>query len=167
MPKISGKFKRAVVNGKIMPESVWRKLAEMKVKEVMNRRPRTVRPDTSIDGLLERMLGEVDPCFPVVDKDMNLVGIVTESDVLEMFSPIVPEKLVGSVGMRRLMKTGAEKVEKIMSEHPISVEPETKIGEVLQLMHAHKLRRIPVVKGKKLVGLVHLRDIIQAYRFLK
>ncbi|MEM3402240.1 MAG: CBS domain-containing protein, partial [Candidatus Hadarchaeales archaeon] len=67
-----------------MPEkivTISRRLAEMKVEEIMNRRPRTVKPDTTITGLIERMLGEIDACFPVVDKDLNLLGIVTESDI--------------------------------------------------------------------------------------
>ncbi|MEM3519076.1 MAG: CBS domain-containing protein [Candidatus Hadarchaeales archaeon] len=153
-----------------MPEkivTISRRLAEMKVEEIMNRRPRTVKPDTTITGLIERMLGEIDACFPVVDKDLNLLGIVTESDILHVLCPRLPDKLVGSASIKELMKTSAEKVEDIMTENPITVKPDAKVGDALELMRIHKLRRIPVVKGKKLVGLVHLRDIIQAYKLLK
>ncbi|MFN4133580.1 MAG: CBS domain-containing protein, partial [Candidatus Hadarchaeales archaeon] len=146
---------------------ISRKLAEMKVEEIMNRRPRTVRPDTTIKGLLERMLGEIDACFPVVDKNMNLLGIVTESDVLHVLCPLSSDRIVGSAGIRQLMKTGGKKVEDIMTENPITVKPETKVKDVLEFMRAHKLRRIPVVKEKKLVGIIRLRDIIQAYKLLR
>jgi len=59
------------------------KLMEIKVSEVMNKRPREVREDTSIDGLLERMLGQIESCFPVVDSHgERLVSDVSFSDSL-------------------------------------------------------------------------------------
>jgi acetoin utilization protein AcuB len=132
----------------------------------MNRRPRTVRPQTSIDGLLERLLAQIEGCFPVVDKDQRLLGIVTESDVLQVLYSPVSKATVGSV-FREAMKVAAKTVGEIMTKRPISVTPEMTIAEALNLMSAHKLRRLPVVEGEKLVGLVSLRDIIELYRVLK
>lgn len=143
-----------------------RSLAEKRVKEIMNRRPRTVRPETSIEGLLERMMGQIEACFPVVDKDQKLLGIVTESDVLQVLHPPVPQATVGSV-FRQAMKSAAANVGEIMTKRPVTVTPEMTAAEALNLMVAHKLRRLPVVEGDKLVGLVSLRDIIELYRVLR
>lgn len=143
-----------------------RRLTETRVRDVMNRRPRTVRPETSIDGLLERMLGQIETCFPVVDKDQRLVGIVTESDVLQVLHPPVPQATVGSV-LRAAMKSVAKTVGEIMTKRPVAVTPEMTVVEALNLMVAHKLRRLPVVEGEKLVGLLSLRDIIDLYRVLR
>jgi acetoin utilization protein AcuB len=143
-----------------------RRLLEIRVKEIMNRRPRTVRPETSIDGLLERLLGQIEGCFPVVDRDQRLLGIVTESDVLQVLHPPVPKAMVGSV-FREAMKVTAKTVGEIMTKRPITVTPEMTVVEALNLMSAHKLRRLPVVEGEKLVGLVSLRDIIDLYRVLR
>lgn len=143
-----------------------RRLSEKRVKEIMNRRPRTVRPETSIDGLLERMMGQIEGCFPVVNKDQKLLGIVTESDVLQVLHPPIPQATVGSV-FRQAMKSAASTVGEIMTKRPVAVTPEMTVAEALNLMVAHKLRRLPVVEGEKLVGLVSLRDIIELYRVLR
>jgi CBS domain-containing protein len=69
-----------------------RKLGKIKVKEVM-KRPRTARVDMSIDELLERMLGKIETCLPVVDGDKKLLGIVTESDLIQVLHPRFQEQL--------------------------------------------------------------------------
>ncbi len=143
------------------------KLMEIKVSEVMNRRPREVREDTSIEGLLERMLSQIESCFPVVDKNRKLVGIVTESDLLQMFHSQIPWATVGSARIREILKYSAKTVGDIMTKRPVTVSPEMKIGEAMNLMVSHKVRRLPVVAGDKLVGLLSLRDIIELYRIIR
>lgn len=143
-----------------------RRLMEIRVKEIMNRRPRTVRPETSLEGLLERLLGQIEGCFPVVDKNQRLVGIVTESDILQVLHPSVHQETVGSV-FREIMKTTAKTVSEIMTKRLVTVTPKMRIAEALNLMSEHKLRRLPVVEGEKLVGLLSLRDIIDLYRVLR
>jgi len=138
---------------------------EIKVKDVMNKRPRTVGPDNSIDGLLERMMTQIEVCFPVVGKDRKLLGIVTESDLLQVLRPQIPEATIGS--LREVMKSSARTVGEIMTERPITVTPNMTIAEALNLMVTHKLRRLPVVDGGRLVGLLSLREIIELYRVLK
>lgn len=143
-----------------------RRLLEIRVKEIMNRKPRTVRPETSLAGLLERLLGQIEDCFPVVGKDQKLVGIVTESDVLRVLHPPVPQAMVAPV-FREVMKTAAKTVSEIMTKRPVTVKPDMTVAEVLNIMFEHKFRRLPVVEGDKLVGLVSLRDIIELYRVLR
>lgn len=144
-----------------------RKLMETKVKDIMNRRPRTVRMATSIDGLLERLLGQIEGCFPVVDKDNKLLGIVTESDVLQVLHIPASQATVGYAALKEAMKRFANTVGEIMTKRPITATPEMTVAETLDLMVEHKLRRLPVVEGEKLVGLISLRDIIELYRVLR
>ncbi len=141
-------------------------LTKVKIKDVMNTRPRTVGPGTSIDGLMDRLLGQIEGCFPVVDKNKKLLGVVTESDILQVLHPAFPQKMVGSV-FREAMKGTAKTVGEIMTKRPVAVSPDMAIAEVMNLMAAHKLRRLPVVDGEKLVGLVSFRDIIKLYRVVK
>lgn len=140
-----------------------RGLMTAKVKDIMNSRPQTVHPETSIEDLLERMRERIEGCFPVVDKKQKLLGIVTESDVLQALHPTVPQAAVGSV-FRDVMKSAASTVGEIMTKRPVAVTPEMTVTEALNLMVAHKLRRLPVVEGERLVGLVSLRDIVELYR---
>jgi len=161
------------------PEPIHPKsLMETKVKEVMNRRPRTVTPNTSIEGLLERLRGQIEDCFPVVNKNRKLLGIVTESDVLHL--GIVTESdvlhvlqvplrhvTVGHTMVKQAMKRSASTVGEIMTRRPITVAPNMTIQEALNLMAAHKLRHLPVVEKELLVGLICLRDIIELYHALR
>jgi CBS domain-containing protein len=144
-----------------------RKLMQIKVSEVMNKRPREVREETSIDGLLERMMGQVETCFPVVDKNGKLVGIVTESDLLQMFHTQLPGATIGGARMREILKYSAKTVGDIMTKNPITVSPDMTIGEAMNLMISHKVRRLPVVERGKLVGLLSLRNIIELYRIIR
>lgn len=144
-----------------------RKLMEIKVSEVMNKRPRVVHEDTTIDGLLERMLGQIENCFPVVDKDFRLVGIVTESDLFQVLYPKMPSKTIASAKIRDVLKYSAKTVGEIMTRRPIAATPGMTLREAMGLMASHKLRRLPVVEGDKLVGLLSLRDIIELYRIIR
>ena len=142
-----------------------RRLREAKVKDIMNRKPQTVSPETSIDDLLERLRGQIEDCFPVVNKNRKLLGIVTESDLLHVLHPPAARATVGSV--KEAMKSGASTAGQIMTKRPVTATPEMTVSQVLNLMVAHKLRHLPVVEGERLVGLVSLRDIIEFYRLLK
>ncbi|MDI6883789.1 MAG: CBS domain-containing protein, partial [Hadesarchaea archaeon] len=94
------------------------------------------------------------------------LGDYAESDVLQVLHPPIPQATVGSV-FRQAMKSAASTVGEIMTKRPVAVTPEMMVAEALNLMVAHKLRRLPVVEGEKLVGLVSLRDIIELYRVLR
>ena len=87
--------------------------------------------------------------LPVVDQTQSLLGIVTEFDVLKVLEA---GKDLNSVV-----------VSDVMSTEVTTVEETTPFIEILQLLQAHHLLRVPVVKGKTLVGLVARRDIILGY----
>jgi len=140
---------------------------KIKVKDVMNARPRTIRPDTTIKGTMQRLRQQIEDCLPVVDKDEKLVGVVTESDIL--YALYVPPRqgTVGSAMVRRAMKQFARNAGELMTKNPISVTPDMSIQETLSIMAEHKHRHLPVVEKNKLVGLISLREIISLYAMIK
>jgi len=142
-------------------------LMKLKVKEVMNPRPRTVGPDTSVDGMIERLRQQIEDCFPVVNKDKKLVGIVTESDLIHVLHAPVRQAVVGGVLTKDVMKSMARNVGEVMTKRPITVAPEMTIQETLNIMATNKLRHLPVVEGEKLVGLISLRDILNLYHLIR
>lgn len=81
--------------------------------------------------------------IPIVD-DEKLVGVITDRDIV-----------VRGVAEKR---PGSTKVEDIMSDVLITVTPETTSREAAELMAKHQIRRLPVVEGEKLVGIVSLGD---------
>jgi CBS domain-containing protein len=143
-------------------------LLKMKVREVMNSRPRTIRPETTIRGTMQRLRQQIEDCLPVVDEDGKLLGVVTESDLL--YSLRVPPRrgTVGSAMVREAMKQIASNAGELMTKRPVSVTPDMSIQEALSIMAEHKHRHLPVVdKDNKLVGLISLREIIGLYSMIK
>ncbi|MCS0652169.1 CBS domain-containing protein [Cytobacillus firmus] len=81
--------------------------------------------------------------IPIVDND-KLVGMITDRDIVLR---CVAEKHPAS-----------SKVEDIMSSHLVTVSRDTESREAARLMAEHQIRRLPVVEGDKLVGIVSLGD---------
>ena len=81
--------------------------------------------------------------IPIVDKD-RLVGMITDRDIVVRG---VAEKHPGST-----------KVEDIMSSKLVTINAEATTNEAANLMAEHQIRRLPVVQGDKLIGIVSLGD---------
>jgi CBS domain-containing protein len=81
--------------------------------------------------------------IPIVDKD-RLVGMITDRDIVVRG---VAEKHPGST-----------KVEDIMSDKLITISADATTKEAANLMAEHQIRRLPVVEGDKLIGIVSLGD---------
>jgi CBS domain-containing protein len=81
--------------------------------------------------------------IPIVDKD-RLVGMITDRDIVVRG---VAEKHPGST-----------KVEDIMSDKLITISADASTKEAADLMAEHQIRRLPVVEGDKLIGIVSLGD---------
>ncbi|WHY02259.1 CBS domain-containing protein [Neobacillus sp. DY30] len=81
--------------------------------------------------------------IPIVDKD-RLVGMITDRDIVVRG---VAEKHPGST-----------KVEDIMSDKLITISADASTKEAANLMAEHQIRRLPVVEGDKLIGIVSLGD---------
>jgi CBS domain-containing protein len=131
----------------------------MKVKEIMNRKPLTVNPDTPLDDLIQYVLGQIDDCFPVVGKKRELLGIITESDILRIFKVPSRHAFVG-ISATKEMRRSATRAREIMTSHPITTTPDTDVEEVIGIMADHGIRHIPVVKRNKLVGVIAFRQIL-------
>ena len=81
--------------------------------------------------------------IPIVDED-RLVGMITDRDIVIRG---IAEKHPPS-----------SKVESVMSDHLITATPDMTTKEATKLMAEHQIRRLPVVEGDKLVGIVALGD---------
>jgi CBS domain-containing protein len=123
------------------------------VKELLGRKPVVASPDDStvmaaVD-LTSREIGSL----PVVE-DGKLVGILTEMDLLrvywEMCSP--------GGGLKGLHEPIAD----LMVENPLTITPETTLGEVEELEEKRRIRHFPVLSGEALVGVLSNRDLRRA-----
>jgi CBS domain-containing protein len=94
----------------------------------------------------------------------------TREDVLEIFKekyisgvPVVKDgRVVGAVTRQDLLrKPGEEQIALLMTRDPVVISPEATIAEAAKVIRSRGIRRLPVVDGKKLVGLVTVADFIR------
>jgi CBS domain-containing protein len=145
-----------------MPRDIdLRKILGLKVKDVMNRRPQLCRPDTRVSALLKKFLQLPEDYVFVVDEKKHLQGIVTESDVLYALKRPSGHMFIGGWSSKELTKITAGTIDRFMTRHPMTVEPETDLREALDLMITHKFRHLPVVEKNRVVGAITIHDIIR------
>ena len=118
-----------------------------KAREVMDSWIVTATRKTTGRDIAIQLLAEVESGMPVTGSNQQLIGVVTEFDIL------------------RAMQDGKEldriKTEEIMSAPPISVEEETSINEVLTLMRKYRILSVLVVQEGKLVGMIFRRTLLK------
>lgn len=113
----------------------------MIAKEIMTTDIISVEPTMTVRKLAMTLIKNQISGAPVTGKNGKIVGIVSEADLVA--------------------KKGKD-VKTIMSKKVISVAEETSVEEIAQLMTRHKIKRLPVMKGDKVVGIVSRADIVNA-----
>ena len=113
----------------------------MIAKEIMTRDIITVAPELTVRKLAMTLVKNQISGAPVAGRNGKIVGIVSEADIVA--------------------KKGKD-VKAIMSKKVISVAEDTPVEEIAQLMTKHKIKRLPVMNGGKVVGIVSRADIVNA-----
>jgi CBS-domain-containing membrane protein len=142
----------------------------MRAHHVMTKDVVAVTPHTTIEEAAKIMLRMHISGLPVIDDTGNLVGVVSESDFLRRSEIGTGRK--HAAWLRFFMgpgRTAAEfihergrKVEDIMTRQVISVQEETPLADLVDLMEKHDIKRVPVMRGKAPVGIVTRTNLLQA-----
>ena len=141
----------------------------MRASDVMTRKVLTVGRETSVANAIRVMLDNNISGLPVLDNG-KVVGIVTEGDLLrrgetgtERQRPRWLEILMGPGRMAgEYVRTHGRKVEAVMTADLISVAGDTPLEEVVGLMERRRIKRVPVIEGDVLVGVVSRLDLLRA-----
>jgi CBS domain-containing protein len=142
----------------------------MRAIDVMVRDVVTVSRDTDVAEAI-KLLAEHDvSALPVLDKDGNLVGVLSEADLIhraeigtEKHRPWWLEAVTGgSTLAEEFAKSHGRRVGEVMTGNVISVTEETLLSEIAVLFERKRIKRVPVVKDGKLVGIVSRSNLIQA-----
>jgi CBS domain-containing protein len=116
----------------------------MDIRDVMTPNPRSVSPDDSIQSAARIMRDEDTGVVPVVENGRP-IGLVTDRDIV----------------VRAIADDGQvnRPVREIISGQVITARPDMSTREAAELMSEHQVRRLPVVEGEQLVGIVSIGDL--------
>jgi CBS domain-containing protein len=106
----------------------------------------TAKEDMVVIDLMKLLLRWHISGVPVVDNDGMLLGIVTEHDVMNF-------AISGDAASTRASEVMTKQVE--------TYDPDTLVVEIINHFAAHRIRRVPVVKDGKVVGIISRRDIVR------
>jgi CBS domain-containing protein len=142
----------------------------MRAHQIMTKDVITVTPHTSIEDAAKIMLRTHISGLPVVDDAGKLVGIVSESDFLRRSEigtgrkrPTWLQFLIGpGRAAADFVHERGRKVEDVMTENPITVGEETSLEELVRLMEKKGIKRLPVMSGDSLRGIVTRSNLLQA-----
>jgi CBS domain-containing protein len=113
----------------------------MHAKDIMTRDIVSVSPTMTVKNLAMTLIKNQISGAPVADKNGKIVGVVSEADIVA--------------------KKGKD-VKAIMSHKVISVGEDTTVEGIAEIMTTHKIKRVPVMRGEMVVGIVSRADIVSA-----
>ena len=142
----------------------------MRAHQIMTKDVVTVTPHTSIEDAAKIMLQTHISGLPVLDDTGKLVGIVSESDFLRRSEigtgrkrPAWLQFLIGpGRAATDFVHERGRKVEDVMTENPITVDEETPLEDLVRLMEKNGIKRLPVMSGNTIKGIVTRSNLLQA-----
>jgi CBS domain-containing protein len=142
----------------------------MRAHQIMTRPVISITPETTIVDAANTMLQKHISGLPVVDPSGKLVGIVSEGDFIRR-SEIGTQRRRGKF-LKFILGPGkaatdfvhehGRKVAEIMTPEPLTITEDTELAEIVELMEKNNVKRLPVMRGDTLVGIVSRSNLLQA-----
>jgi CBS domain-containing protein len=120
------------------------------VRDAMTENPRSIGASASVVEAARLMRDQHIGSLPITD-DEKLIGMITDRDITTRVVAEAADPTTTSVG-------------DVYSQDLVSVEPDDDLESAVQLMASHQVRRLPVVEGGRLVGIVAQADIALSLR---
>lgn len=138
-------------------------------RDLMTRRVLTVPPSAPVPDIARMLCDRGISAVPVVDKDGNVLGVVTEADLIRRLAgredaPIGWFRALfinPASRAERYARTHGAVAADIMTQGAITVSPHASAAEVAHLMEERNVRRLLVTEGGRLVGLVSRADLLR------
>lgn len=119
----------------------------MDVKDIMNREVKTIGPEETVQRAAEIMTKFGIGSIVVVSGD-RMAGILTERDIMKL---VAKEKNIDDI-----------KVKTIMTNKVVFISPATDIYDAAEIMAKNKIKKLPVITGNNLIGIVTATDLVAA-----
>jgi CBS domain-containing protein len=145
-------------------------MADMKAVDVMVCTVVTVGPECSVQDLAETLLENRISAVPVVSNGGDLVGIVSEGDLVRRTEMDTERRrsrwlalLIGAQPLgAEFVKPNACRVADVMTRDVVVATPDTSLRHIAALLEKNGIKRVPIVSSGKLVGIVSRANLVQA-----
>jgi CBS domain-containing protein len=117
----------------------------LRVKDIMTKDIITIPQDLSVQEICHILIKHRLSGLPVIDKKKNLVGFVSERDI------------IASVGLKHFLN---KKASDVMTKRVFSVKENVSAEEVSKIFTEKPFRYVPVMRGSKVVGVISRKDVI-------
>src|SRR5262245_51233763 len=151
----------------------------MRAADVMTSEVISVDPDMSVHALAALLSERGISGVPVVDAEGRVIGIVSEGDLLHRIETGTQRRtgrrrswwLEGIASDREqardYVKSHARTVKDVMTRDVVSVSDTTELAEIANLLETKRIKRVPVVRDRKLVGIVSRANLVRALAIAK
>ena len=142
----------------------------MQVRTIMSSPVITIEPRTTIHTAVEKLLQARLSALPVVNEKGELLGIISESDLLHRIEigtqKTRPHWLAFLLGpgpsANDYTQAHARYVDEIMTPDPVCIDVDASLDDVVKTMEQHKVHRLPVLSKGHMVGIVSRADLLRA-----
>jgi CBS domain-containing protein len=145
----------------------------MRARDVMTTDVITVDPDTTVQALATLLAERGISGAPVVDAGGRLVGVVSEGDLLHRTEIGAARRHrvrrrswwlddYASANAREYIKDHGRTVRDVMTRDVVTVTEDTELAEVAALLEAKRIKRVPVIRDGKVVGIISRANIVRA-----
>ncbi len=124
----------------------------LKAKDIMQSNLITAKEDTTVIEAISILGQNKITGLPVVDDDLNLVGLVSEKDIMSIAYHVLSD-VIGNA-------TDIKKLGDIMTKDVVSFRLDDNLADICQCFMNKPFRRVPVLDNGKLVGIISRKDII-------
>lgn len=142
----------------------------MKARDIMTTNLVTVQPGTPVREVATQLFERRISAVPVVDEEGRVVGIVSEGDLMrrpETGTERHPSWWLRLFGYsdelaHEYVKSHGRTAADVMTRHVLSVTEDAEIAHIADLLESHHIKRVPVVRQDRLVGIVSRADLMRA-----
>lgn len=140
----------------------------MQAKDIMSTSVAVVGPDTTVTKIARLLLRRGISAVPVVDDERRVIGIVSEGDLMRRPEAGTERRpswwltlIVGEDDAARdYVKVHGRCAADVMTRDVITIDEETSLAEIATLLEKHRIKRVPVVSGGTIVGIVSRADLL-------
>ena len=139
----------------------------MQAQDVMTTSVASIREDATVQQAAKLMLERRVSALPVLDGKDRVVGIVSEGDLVRRaeLGTDAPRswwlRLFAEDAARDYLKTHGSSVRDVMARPVVSVRRTTSVQEIAKLLEKHRIKRVPVLEGSRLIGIVSRADLVR------